>query len=207
MDRGDDPTAIGLPAAAVNPPDPFPRSTVTVLLPELAVTRSSWPSPLKSAAATKAGDAPTAKGLRAAAVNPPEPLRRRTVTLLPLELAVTRSGLPSRLKSPTATDCGLAPAENGLPVNWAFAAVTASRTRTIFAAPGIPWIWWELVPFVSRFRTFFLKDSHFGVSPPHSGFRFRLPDAGIWPPGYENAVLELSSFTEILNVHKPHGGN
>ncbi len=48
-----------------------------------------------------------------AAVNPPVPSPSRTVTVLSPELAATISSLPSPLRSPVATDCGLDPVANG----------------------------------------------------------------------------------------------
>ena len=133
---GVDPTANGLPATCVNLPEPLPSSTVTVLSPELAATISALPSPLKSPTATNCGFIPTAKGLPVASVNPPEPLPSNTVTLLPTALTVTRSGLPSALKSPVATAWGLAPAGNGLAeagVNWARAA-NGSNSKAILSS-------------------------------------------------------------------------
>ena len=46
----------------MNEPLPFPNNTLTLLLPELAVTMSGLPSPLTSATATEVGFVPTAKG-------------------------------------------------------------------------------------------------------------------------------------------------
>jgi hypothetical protein len=46
--------AAGL-AAAVKLPSPLPSRIVTLLLPESVTARSSWPSPLKSAAAMDVG--------------------------------------------------------------------------------------------------------------------------------------------------------
>src|SRR5579863_900512 len=61
----------GLPGAWVNPPEPFPSSTVTVGAGNVfAVARSGKPSPLKSPTTTATGCAPTANGLSAGCVNP-----------------------------------------------------------------------------------------------------------------------------------------
>ena len=114
-DCGNRPAAKGLPGAGWNPPVPSPRRTVKSLELLLAVTISGLPSPLKSATATDCGPVPTANGLPAAGVNPPVPSPKRIVTVLSPKLAVTRSRLPSLLKSPTATDCGFAPTAKGLP--------------------------------------------------------------------------------------------
>ena len=45
----------GLPAAGLNPPAPFPSSTATLLVVELAVTTSRMPSPFMSATAIDVG--------------------------------------------------------------------------------------------------------------------------------------------------------
>ncbi len=71
------------------------------------MTRSKSPSPLKSAAATDTGERFAGK-LRAA-WKVPFPLPRSTQTEVVPRLATARSWIPSRLKSPTATHCGLLP--------------------------------------------------------------------------------------------------
>src|SRR5438552_5494824 len=73
------------------------------------------PSPLKSPTTTEEGDLPTANGLPGAVVKTPEPFPSNTVTLLLPRFAVARSGMPSPLKSPTATKAGNDPTANGLP--------------------------------------------------------------------------------------------
>ena len=124
MNTGPNPTKKGLPEAGLNLPVPSPSNTVTVLPLVFATARSGLPSPLKSRTTNDSGSGPTAKGLPGAGMKPPVPFPGSTVTLLPVEFAVARSGTPSLLKSPTATATGevLLPAENGLPVaavNWA----------------------------------------------------------------------------------------
>src|SRR5262249_13900767 len=61
-------------------------------------------SPLKSPTAKEAGVLPT--GTSEAAVKPPAPSPRRMLTEWLPALATARSGLPSPLKAPTATDSG-----------------------------------------------------------------------------------------------------
>ncbi len=67
------------------------------------------PSPLKSPTATETGLVPAASGLLGAALKLASSggvWPSRIVTLSELKLAMARSGLPSPLKSPTATDSG-----------------------------------------------------------------------------------------------------
>ena len=66
----------------MNPPVPFPSSTVTVLLSKFAVARSTLPSALKSPATTQLDPPLTATGLPVACVNPPVPFPSSTVTVL-----------------------------------------------------------------------------------------------------------------------------
>jgi len=61
----------GLPEAAEKPPEPLPNITVTVLALEFAVAKSSFPSLLKSPAATAAGALPIENGLPEAPENVP----------------------------------------------------------------------------------------------------------------------------------------
>ncbi len=93
-----------LKLVATNPPRPLPSSTLTLALPLLAETTSSFLSPLKSPTATELGLDPTGK--LTAAPNPPRPLPSSTLTLLLLLLAETTSSFISPLKSPTATELG-----------------------------------------------------------------------------------------------------
>src|SRR5437667_262180 len=85
------------------------RRTDTLLEVWLAVARSGLPSRLKSPTATEYGSVPAVKLV--AAPKLPVPLPSSTDTLLALKptLDVARSGLPSRLKSPTATEIGFVP--------------------------------------------------------------------------------------------------
>src|SRR3954465_13930792 len=48
-------------------------------------------------------------------VKPPAPSPRNTLTLPPMKLSATKSGLPSLLKSPTASDLGVWPTVTGEP--------------------------------------------------------------------------------------------
>ena len=77
----------------------------------LAVATSRFPELFRSATATETGLAPTATEL---AVKVPTELpglfKRIETVLLPL-LATAMSSVPSWLKSPTATESGLAPTE------------------------------------------------------------------------------------------------
>src|SRR5207237_1206893 len=106
------------PAASEKPPAPFPSRIVTLLEPALAVARSGVPSWFKSPTATEVGLTPTATGELLGCENPPAPSPRRIVTLLEVELALARSGLPSRSKSPTATEKGPLPTATGEPEGW-----------------------------------------------------------------------------------------
>ena len=100
-------------------PSPLPSSTLTLLLPKLAVTMSGLPSPLTSPTATEAGAVPAVKLVAAPKV--PSPLPSSTLTLLLPALATTRSGLPSPL---TSAD------RHGLAI--------AYRWRSWLAAPKVP---------------------------------------------------------------------
>src|SRR5260370_1428511 len=87
---GDDPTAKGVPRAAANPPNPFPTSTVTLLLPQVAVARSGMPSPLKSPTTTESGRDPGANGLPrspAAAITVYDAFASRTIKLRVTDVA------------------------------------------------------------------------------------------------------------------------
>src|SRR5262245_16489512 len=84
------------------------RSTPTVLPP--ATARSDLPSPLKSPTATEfAAVLPVEKVGIFVVGNVPFPVLNNTPTVVLLELATARSGLPSPLKSPTATEVGFDP--------------------------------------------------------------------------------------------------
>src|SRR3954453_13369679 len=56
-----------------------------------------------------------ATGEPVAWVKPPAPSPRNTLRLPPMKLSATKSGLPSLLKSPTATDLGVWPTVTGEP--------------------------------------------------------------------------------------------
>ena len=74
---------------------------MTLLSAEFATARSNLPFPSKSAIATARGVVPTAKSDLGWKV--PSPFPTRTDTVFAPAFAVTRSGLPSLFRSPTAT--------------------------------------------------------------------------------------------------------
>jgi len=82
-------------------------STVKLLLNSFATTRSSLPSPLKSASATEEGRSPT--GMSGCFVNLPEPEFSMTEMLLLPVFAIAKSAKPSPLKSPVAIERGELP--------------------------------------------------------------------------------------------------
>src|SRR5207237_1427237 len=86
-----------------------PSSTDTLLEFWLATARSSLPSRLKSATATEFGCVPAPKVLpvNVSPVQEQMLVLSSTDTLLEPPFAAARSGMPSRLKSPTATACGV----------------------------------------------------------------------------------------------------
>src|SRR5262249_33511623 len=118
-EKGDDPTAgagesatklgAALPGAVVL------RSTLTVLLLELAATISSFPSRFMSPTATANGTPPMGTGVPAdndaAPTGAPVPLTS-TLTVSSPKLAVIRSGFPSRLRSAADTANGPTPTAN-----------------------------------------------------------------------------------------------
>ena len=93
------------------------KSTLTVLLPALAMARSSFSSPLKSPIEMDSGEDPVAKVVLLeyeGVVAPGEVVFKSTLTLLLLGLPspwfeMARSGLPSPFKSPIDTEMGLTP--------------------------------------------------------------------------------------------------
>src|SRR5437867_1343881 len=69
---------------------------------------------------------------------PPEPFPSRIVTLLEPKFTTTRSGFPSRLKSPTAMDWGLFSTPTGEPAAWVNAPEPLpSRIVTVFEPPFV----------------------------------------------------------------------
>src|SRR5207244_127124 len=74
-----------------------------------ATTRSSLRSRLKSPTATQSGPPPSPASKFLAGVKVPSPLPSSTETSLDPPLATARSRWPSPLKSPMATEYGLAP--------------------------------------------------------------------------------------------------
>ena len=111
-------------------PVPVLVKTVTVLSPELAVIRSSFPSPFTSAATTEFGAGPTAKV--AARTNPPLPLLVSTVTVLSEVLALIKSTSPSPFTSAAATENGAFPTPG--------VEATANTPRPLPVQPIIPWL-------------------------------------------------------------------
>src|SRR5262245_8644098 len=120
-EKGPAPTPTGEPAGWVKPPLPPPNNIVTVLETRRATERAGSPARLRSPTDSKTGSVPTPTGEPAGWVKAmPEQGRAsqvlsRIVTLLESAFAVARSGLPSRLKSPTATEKGLVPTSTGEP--------------------------------------------------------------------------------------------
>ena len=84
-------------------PVPLPSRIVTLLELSSPSARSGLPSRLKSPTVSAIGLVLPTPGESPRCVKPPIPLPSRIVTLLEFKFAVARSGLPSRLKSPTAT--------------------------------------------------------------------------------------------------------
>src|SRR4051794_14643018 len=83
--------------------------TPTLNEPLFATRRSGRPSPLTSAAATASGPMPAGNATAAAKLGATAPVAvvfSNTDTSLELELATRRSGRPSPLMSPVATDQG-----------------------------------------------------------------------------------------------------
>src|SRR5205823_4259837 len=110
------PTPTGEPAACEKPPNPFP-SRIDTMFEALwsATARSGLPSRLKSPTASDLRPPPTAKGEPEGCEKPPAPSPSRIVTLFELAFVTARSGLPSRLKSQTATELGTLPTSKGEP--------------------------------------------------------------------------------------------
>src|ERR1039458_3612645 len=95
--------------------DSVPSNTLMLLLPKSATARSARPSPLKSPTTRPRGNIPAGNGLPLMGLKPPLPLPDSTVTLALGSLVTAKSALPSPLKSPTASEVGPNPTENGLP--------------------------------------------------------------------------------------------
>src|SRR5437773_1412064 len=83
--------------------------------PLFATAKSDLPSRLKSPTATDWGPEPALTGDPVASTNPPPALANRIVTFADSAFATAKSGLPSRLKSATATDSGPDPPPSGEP--------------------------------------------------------------------------------------------
>jgi len=78
---GCDPTAMGDPAAWLNPPQPFPSRIVRSPEPLFATAMSSRPSRFTSPSSAECGSVPTASGDPEAWLNPPKPFPSRIVTV------------------------------------------------------------------------------------------------------------------------------
>src|SRR5436853_171987 len=111
-EKGKDPVAKDCCAAkegVVAPGVVVFSSTDTLSVLALATARSGLPSPLRSPMATERGPVPVAKVCwkpKVGVVAPGAVVLSSTDTLLESRLAMTRSGLPSPLRSPMATDTG-----------------------------------------------------------------------------------------------------
>src|SRR5205823_2270314 len=116
--------------------------TLLELLLLLATDRSGLPSPLRSPTATEKGDVPVVKSWllpKDGALAPRPVVFSRTDTLPDVLLPATKSGRPSPLKSPRATEYGPTPvvrtcraAKDGVA---APGAVVFSSTDTV-----LPWL-------------------------------------------------------------------
>src|SRR5262249_47685953 len=119
-------------------------STDTVALPELATRRSGRPSPLTSPTATEKGPVPVAKvcwGAKDGMVAPAAVVFSSTDTVALPKLATRRSGRPSPLTSPTATELGALPVAK---VCWGRKAALASGLdRT---TPNVRFDWRIVLP-------------------------------------------------------------
>ena len=104
---------MGEPEGSLNPPLPFPNSTVKLFESKFATAISGLPSWSRSPIANQKGPTPASTG--GPGVNWPLPSPIRIDTSLEPWLATARSGLPSRLKSPTATESGKLPVATGDP--------------------------------------------------------------------------------------------
>jgi hypothetical protein len=98
----------GESGAGASDPFPSPRRTVKVMTPEswwtaLGTSTSRLSSPSRSQTAKGYGLGPQGKGERGAGAKPPLPSPNRTDRSLSSPLPVTRSILPSLLKSPAAS--------------------------------------------------------------------------------------------------------
>src|SRR5688500_6054052 len=96
-------------ADTVKSPDPFPSRIATLLVLDCATARSGRPSRLKSPTATDSALPPTPSGEVAGGVKLVKQTRSvqllsRITILLAAPVTTARSGLPSRLKSPTDTE-------------------------------------------------------------------------------------------------------
>src|ERR1051325_7367409 len=106
-------TDMGDASDGLKSPIPLPSRIVILLLAALIDARSGLPSRLKSLTTICRGPELVASGEVDAGLKSPIPLPSRMVILLEVVFAVARSGLPSRLKSPTATEIGKVPTASG----------------------------------------------------------------------------------------------
>src|SRR5579883_3155857 len=97
------------------------------------MARSGLPSPLKSPATTVEDSKPAAKvcwGAKVGVVAPVGVVFSSTDTVPDRKLAMARSGLPSPLRSPTATESGALPVAK---VRWAAKLGTVAPVGVIFS--------------------------------------------------------------------------
>src|ERR1051326_9627698 len=92
----------------------LPNNTLTLFMSELPVTRSTLPSPLRSAAATRHAPGPT--GIGAAGLKAPRPSPNNTRMLVPF--VATTSMWPSPFTSAMLNSKREPPKSNGGPFAW-----------------------------------------------------------------------------------------
>ena len=108
--RGNDRTCAGAGGKLVGAPNvPSLRPSRTLAVPPVpsAVARSTFPSPLKSPAATPTAPLPAANIIWGR--NVPRPVPSNTLTELVLKSAVATSSFPSPLKSPVTNELAWSP--------------------------------------------------------------------------------------------------
>src|SRR6266568_3264508 len=99
---------------AVKPQAPSPVTMMMLLICSLAAMTSTLPSPLRSPTAMASGKAPKGTGMRPGIRKVAAPVLARIDMVLPVLLTVTRSRLPSRLKSPVVAKFGAGPTNSVL---------------------------------------------------------------------------------------------
>src|SRR6266568_8222267 len=93
-------------------PAPLLRRIDTVLAFEFEVAASRSPSPSKSTSTRPVGDDPGGRETLGPGRKPPRPSPKSTFTASVDRRSTTRSGLPSPLTSPAATEAGFVPTVN-----------------------------------------------------------------------------------------------